>query len=519
MHNLLTEALLRARRRDGAVAAYSLPGIFALLAQDALSEFPALRRHQRHAWHSLTVQLAAIALHAAGGTEPPTDEDRWRQLLRGLTTAFPGDEPWCLVSPPKYPAFLQAPAPPEDLAAFKPLSEPDAIDVLVTAKNHDVKGSRIAVPAPDDWLFALVTLQTMEGVMGAGNYGISRMNGGYGSRPCVVVLAGTSPGVRFTRDLQVLLRKRAAILERAPFLRPDGGLTLVWLRRWNGRDQIAPEELDPYYIEICRRLRLAVGDDGRLYALTRGSEAARIAAKGLNGVTGDPWAPVDVANAKVLSVASTGFDYRLMQRLLFDAAFQPSIMQEIQPDDPEEGLAIIVCALARGQGKTEGYHERVVPIARKVRSLLNRRHADPLAKMSGERVMAIGTVRGKVLRPALFSLGQGGPDEVDYGSVSSDTAAKPWLARLDQWADATFFPDLWTEAEAAEPDRPALRHAWLKRLSDAALALLDEAAGATPMATIRHYRALVRSRGLFHALLYRNFDMLRPEDRVNDAAA
>ena len=43
-------------------------------------------------------------------------------------------------------------------------------------------------PEPDDWLMALVSLQTQEGVMGAGKYGVARMNSGYGSRGCSAVV-------------------------------------------------------------------------------------------------------------------------------------------------------------------------------------------------------------------------------------------------------------------------------------------------------------------------------------------
>ena len=55
--------------------------------------------------------------------------------------------------------------------------------MLVTSKNHDLKSAVAVQAGVDDWIFALITLQTMEGFGGAGNYGISRMNGGLGSRP------------------------------------------------------------------------------------------------------------------------------------------------------------------------------------------------------------------------------------------------------------------------------------------------------------------------------------------------
>lgn len=90
----------------------------------------------------------------------------------------------------------------------------DALDMLVTSKNHDLKGARLRRAEPDDWLFALVSLQTQEGFLGAGNYGISRMNGGFASRPGVGVAPVGSWGVRWAADTRVLLSQRDVIAEQ-----------------------------------------------------------------------------------------------------------------------------------------------------------------------------------------------------------------------------------------------------------------------------------------------------------------
>ena len=91
------------------------------------------------------------------------------------------------MAPHDRPAFLQAAVPVGNVAAFKPIRTPDALDMLVTSRNHDLKRAAIQKPEPDDWLMALVSLQTQEGVMGRGKYGVARMNGGYGSRGCLAV--------------------------------------------------------------------------------------------------------------------------------------------------------------------------------------------------------------------------------------------------------------------------------------------------------------------------------------------
>ena len=185
MLNILTVPLMCMTTEKGTWEA-SLPTVYAALMIDRVEAFPALRPHQRHAWHAFLVQLGAMAMHWAGVSEPPTDAEGWKELIRGLTRDYPGDEPWQLVVEDiTRPAFMQSPASSQDKEKeYKSVvATPDELDMLVTSKNHDLKSAVASQAGLDDWIFALVTLQTMEGFGGAGNYGISRMNGGLGSRP------------------------------------------------------------------------------------------------------------------------------------------------------------------------------------------------------------------------------------------------------------------------------------------------------------------------------------------------
>ena len=68
--NILTEPLIRMRTREGARAA-SLPEVYAALTRDEIEAFPALRPHQRHAWHTFLVQLGVMAMREGDVSEPP----------------------------------------------------------------------------------------------------------------------------------------------------------------------------------------------------------------------------------------------------------------------------------------------------------------------------------------------------------------------------------------------------------------------------------------------------------------
>ena len=112
MHNLLHDPLIRVRLTDGTTTAMSLPDVYSAMSTDGVAAFPALRPHQRHAWHAFLAQLGTIALHRAGRDAPPESTVDWRGLLRNLTPEFGDDEPWRLiVEDPARPAFMQCPAP------------------------------------------------------------------------------------------------------------------------------------------------------------------------------------------------------------------------------------------------------------------------------------------------------------------------------------------------------------------------------------------------------------------------
>ena len=314
--SLLDEPLIRWRSTDGGtLQSASLPQLLAAMAANEVRDFPALRPHQRHPWHAFLVQLGAIALHHAGQTQPWHTTDDWRAALMALTPNDPDGAPWCLVAPADRPALLQAPVPGENPATWNNLLHAaDTLDMLVTSKNHDLKAARARHAQADDWLFALLSLQTQEGFLGAGNYGISRMNGGFASRPGVGVAAVGAWGLRWQSDVASLLRQRERIASDYG-LAATGGHALLWLLPWSGTDALALQSLDPLYIEICRRVRLAA-PQGRIQAHVTGSKVARIAAKDSNGITGDAWTPIETAKAKALTVSRNGFEYKLVSELL-----------------------------------------------------------------------------------------------------------------------------------------------------------------------------------------------------------
>ena len=501
--NLLDEQHLHYRRTDtGERIAATLPELFVAMAQDHVRDFPALRPHQRHPWHAFLVQLAAIALHRTERTEPFATATEWRAALLALTPDDPDGAAWCLVSPVNRPAFMQAPEPSGAINNWKNhLIAADKLDMLVTSKNHDLKAERMSTCSPEDWAFALVSLQTQEGVLGSGNYGISRMNRGYGSRCGLGIHPNGNWGARWRRDLISVIDGRNTAIDLFSFT-SKGGHALVWTIPWDGKSSLSFESLDPWYIEICRCIRLDRSPDG-LTAFATTSKVPRIAAKERNGVTGDPWMPVDGAEAKALTIGGRGFDYKLAAELLLGSKFTKPTAQMWLPSDDLEGVYLLAQGVARGQGKTEGYHERRIPVSRTIRKAFLAKNTDDLAKLANERIASIAEVR-KMLWAALTVLfGNGAKDESGKDKDASDATkdraslfAQPFEAKCDQH----FFLELIEEIE--ESDRNALRDQWLRMLAKRAELVLKSAFSAGPRSGQLRYRAQSAALERLHSAMH-----------------
>lgn len=493
--NLLDEPLIRWRRRpDGQLQRNGLPDLLAAMAANAVRDFPALRPHQRHAWHAFLTQLAVIALHFAGQTEPWTHAAEWRQALLALTPDDSDGAGWCLVSPPKRPAIFQAPVPGGSLEAWNSrIHAADELDMLVTSKNHDLKIARARRAEPDDWLFALVSLQTQEGFQGRGKYGISRMADSYASRPGVGVAASGNWGERWVSDIRSLLAKRVAIAETND-LAVEGGHALLWLLPWTGNDSMAMRSLDPFYIEVCRRVRLERASSG-LVARGTGSTAARVASKDRNGVTGDAWTPVDTAEGKALRVKRSGLDYSLMSELLVGSKFTLGAAYRLDAWPEGTLLQLVAQATVRGQGKTEGFHERRVPISPRLRRLLVGPQRTAVADIVKQRVGAISTVRELLWTATALLFANGASSN---GNTSVSHKATRFAKPFEQREDARFFEDLNLEIEAEESDRMVQRLRWLNELVHRAEIVLRDAFNAGPRNSMQRYKARAAALSRFH---------------------
>lgn len=518
--NLLTRPLLATRP----LGPLTLPGVLAALARDEVEDTQGMRPHQCMFWHMFCVQLGALALLNADRNDIPTDEPSWCELLRSLTRDFPGDEPWTLVVDDwSRPAFMQPPVP-ADVELKTEVPTPDALDLLITSRNHDLKQAVAVTAMAWDWIYALVALQTGEGYGGRGNQGIVRMNGGSSSR--VMLSLAPVPGERdrapragawFRRDLAILLARPEA---RAVLDFPErGGLGLTWLAPWPEGEQLKTPDLDCWFIEVCRRVRFTE-TDGRLAARKGISEATRIDGKALKGVLGDPWAPVHKAEAKTWTLGEDGnFDFKTLVDRTIAGEWELPLLAIPTAGEAKSGtMALVAQAIARGNSKTGGFRRRVLRLPRSVtRVFASEEDRRNIHTLSAGIVGEIG-IFDKALGYALALAVAGG----DTSKVKREAYAHARSAQgaLDRFADGLFFEHLWRRHNAADAEaRAEERKAFVRLLWERTQAIFEDALPMMPCASLVRPRAENAARGALRGIVMKAFsDQLKTERTDADAA-
>ncbi|HCB12601.1 MAG TPA: type I-E CRISPR-associated protein Cse1/CasA [Gammaproteobacteria bacterium] len=510
--NLLTEPVFRVQTATGPQA-MSLPGLLAALGADTVESLPGLQRHQEDAFHIFLCYLAGAVLARAGVQDPVQSEAFWRTGLRQLA-GRDDDCAWALVvEEVTQPAFMQAPLVNKaDWAAFKPKADtPDALDVLQTAKNHDVKSQRVHEDHPECWVYALISLQTMTGLMGRGNYGIARMNSGTGSRVCVGLRYDEALGGRWRRETRKLLDYRAELLVNPWPYRSDG-LVLLWLPSWDLQTALPLTKLDPFFIEIARAVRLTV-NNGWIQALGVGTAGNRIAAKEQKGIVGDPWTPLvdDGKEKKAWTVMAPFFSPQRLRNLIFEKeGFAAAAMQQPDPDRTAQACWVQAAVLSPGgMGKTDGFHEATVRIPARAAARLFGGDAarERLAELSGLGLNDAAAMQNKVLKPALYAWLEAGPEQIDWDKREVSAWVEQTVRSFAAIWHTVFFDWLWNSVDQADAD--AVRCFWLQTLERHARQTLAGAIARFPARTGRYYRSRVRANGVFSGCLFKIFPELK----------
>ena len=342
--NLLDDPVFTVETSTG-LKSCSLPRIYALLSDDAVESFVKLQAHQKQAWHCFLAQLGAIATE---DRDLPNTEAGWRDALAALTVP----EAWNLYTEDlSKPAFMQAPVPEDTLDDWKQI-HPTEYDVPVLSKSHALKVRRLYSPTDEHWLYLLINVQTT-GFYSPGGRRTVRMNGSYGSRPFFGLTPSLRLGPWILHDIQMLNGHVQRIEEKYDFKREI--TPLLWTRSWSGNGSVDLSRLHPLFIDCPRRIR-----KGGVWM--KKSTAAERVTGDINGQTGDPWAPINTNEGKVLNPSRRDFEYRRLHKIIFGDTYERSISLA------ETTKGFIVCRAVTGEQGGRVHHlQRVIPFSNRRR--------------------------------------------------------------------------------------------------------------------------------------------------------
>ncbi|NUP99490.1 MAG: hypothetical protein HUU35_06515 [Armatimonadetes bacterium] len=467
----------------------TLPGLLArLLSGPEIDAFPALAADQRGYWWRFLVRCAEKALTELGTTVAEaaamTPDDLAEMLGEVLAGLVPKGG-WCLYQPEAArPGFLQVPAPGGRTDDYKPKSVA-ALTGLIGTANHERKAGALRSLPPEQVVYALVEYQTAANYGGSGNYQSqlmgSRSGAGSGT-PFMGVWLGQSHQETFRHDvatLQATGRGAEAALQ--------GQVWALWTLPWSGNkgDELNSEELDPAFIPLARLVRLGPPRDGRFVELLfKSTDAGRVLdhtttpvgndLKG-GGLLGDPFTPTVVEPMpKIRGTLEKGYDYAEIVGLLYGGdkfrGPSPSVTHAVEGRQIErDDLAVVFEGVAYSQGKTLGFHRRVVPLPALGASFMD--DPAPVRAVHGPLLELVSNAKKAVRDAAHIILSgtdeAGRPKRRDSAKARADRAVE----MLDQRVDAVYLRYL---LEAAAEYRDGRQEgfetalvAWLQRESRA----------------------------------------------------
>jgi CRISPR system Cascade subunit CasA len=323
----------------------------------------------------------------------------------------------------------------------------------------------------------------------------------------------------------VLLETRSEQRERYSHLQyPEtGGLGLTWLAPWPEGEQLQLQQLDLWFIEVCRRIRLNIYETG--FTARRGkSNAARIKADHLKGVLGDPWMPIHKVENKSFTLGKQGFNHRTLTDLLLSGAWElPVLARPASFDGNSDQQILFAQSLVRGQNKTEGFKSRLLPIGGKIMRMLSlEAQREKLHKLAQDQLAEIKFFGDAISYTLQLYAAKGNKEELAEKLKSHKSREKLYAfttearAQLDWEADQIFFDHLWARFETQ--DRGAERTCFAKVLHQKAEAIFEAALPSIPCSSIFRPRAEARARSAFRSAIWKHFPELFATEQLEETA-
>ncbi len=460
--NVLKDELIEVRRKRGSHR-LSLPELLeALLADEGVVDFPHLGADQRSHWWRFLVRCGARALRSADLTVDDAvivSEGELEETLRAALLEHSELADWELYQPdPSRPGFLQSPTPSGSSPKSEGYRENSAalLTAILGTKEHERKSEVGRVRTMEELTFALVEYQGGVIFGGRGNYESqlmgSRVGAGSGT-PFMGVLIDQSESRTYRHDVAILLRDWEEIRRERGLA---GSVWALWRLPWDGSRALPAHELDPAFIPYARMVRIGPPQDSMVGTVWfKASKGSRVSDHTEGGHLGDPFTPLvphpkKDGHFKVRGTLESGYDYREVVKLLVpqtddEARRSPTVDALLtSPPADAEDLRVILEGIAFEQGKTRGFHRRVVRLPlRAVRQGLFGQRVEPIHQVHRAMLEDTGPTARRALQSGISMLVAGTPKP----SADLRRKAEPVLLRFDDEVDRHYLKFLFRGAQ------------------------------------------------------------------------
>ncbi len=422
----------------------TLAGVLTVLGAGLDVRLPYAQTYQEHSIYATLIYTAIQGLFRAGEVNPALSTKEWTDILLDLAPLRSYD----LVQPDlSQPAYMQSPTDESILVPEKCMFTPDEIDTIPSGANHSLKKRRIADGRAEHYIFALMSLQAASNPI-AGYRGSPRVT--KKGRICVSIVPSMSLGVRFVRDvglgLDPELRRK---LVRDYHYRNNGGIGYVWLKPWDGKDSLSADQLDPFFLDAPRLIRLRIEGD-RIVGYRRETDAQRVIVEGAGG---DLWTPTTTKTDRIISrglgeavlhTLSLTTNYERIHELLWSSTTQRPPSAQVNFQGSGE---LLVQGIVRDNGKTAGYHERVIPLTERITEDFKAEPSESRLALSSAGMLDEVKKLRDVLKTAIWSL-MLGRDHTTEGMRGRHAGEhEKLMALFETDVDDNFFDHLFARSE------------------------------------------------------------------------
>lgn len=443
----------------------ALPRLLArLLLGPEMLDFPKLAAEQRSYFWRFLVRCAARSLRTAGvdvQAAQQYDVTTLEEMILSALIKHTSLHDWELHQPdPSLAGFLQPPTP-----QGKPPHESGyrhdncaLLTAIIGTKEHERKSQKSRTLDAEALAYALIEFQIGVIFGGRGNYESqltgSRSGAGSGT-PFMGLQLDRSLVKTFRHDVAVMLEKWGEVAREL-----SGDTWALWTLPWDGEARFPSQRLDPAFIPFGRSVRVGKPRDGVFDTVWfRPSNAARVLDHTDGGRLGDVFTPLVNApggvDMKVRGVLERGFDYVEVVKLLFPAdasTAKPSasVEEALQQAPDFEDVRVVFEGTAFEQGKTRGFHRRVVELPKQARqSNFFHSRIEPLHRAHAQMLDATGRAK-RALRSALTIVLTGEPRPRDEDRRKTGSC----LEYLEALVDRNYLDKLFEAAQLEESDDP-----------------------------------------------------------------